>query len=136
MIDTKRFIAEVAAKNGIRIDSDDPALCLMTLNELVLEETVRKAVEDIRVANREFEKAAEQLQVRAGSILAEKITGALAEARSEFAHSVDEASAKALEKLNRLHQFHSRLAVHWLAAGLLSALVILGFGVLLGMTLR
>ncbi len=132
MADTKRLIAEVAAKNGIRLDSDDPAFALVTLNELVLEGAALRVVEKIQAANRDFERTAEQLQIRAGSILAKEITGAMAAAKSDFANNVEEASAKAMEKLTRLQQFGQKFAVHWIIAGVLAALILFGLGVLLG----
>jgi len=42
MLDVKRLIAEVAARNGIRIDPDDPAFCLVTLKQMVSEEAGQK----------------------------------------------------------------------------------------------
>jgi hypothetical protein len=132
MADTKHLIAEVAARNGIRLDSDDPAFCLVTLNELVLEGTARRVVENLQGASREFERTAEQIQFRAGSILAKEIRGATADARAEFAANVDAASARAMEKLTRLHQFHRKFAIHWIIAGVIAALVLFGLGVFLG----
>jgi CHASE3 domain sensor protein len=136
MIDTKRLIAEVAAKHNIRLDSSDPALCLITLNELVLENLVEKIVENVRTANKDFEQAAEQLQTRAGTFLAQQISVAVAAARTELGNNVDQATAQALEKLGKLHQFHARFAVHWIVAGVMAALVTFAGGILLGMTFR
>ncbi len=133
MIDTKRLIAEVAAKHGICLDSNDPALCLITLNELVLENLVEKIVENVRTANKDFEQAAEQLQARAGGLLAQQITRMIAAARSELANNLDEATAQALEKLSKLHQFHARFAVHWIVAGIMAGLVTFAVGILRGM---
>lgn len=42
MLDVKRLIAGVAARNGIRIDPDDPAFCLVTLKQMVSEEAGQK----------------------------------------------------------------------------------------------
>lgn len=39
MIDQKQLIGQVAAKNGIRLEPDDPAFALVTLNEAVLQHT-------------------------------------------------------------------------------------------------
>ena len=61
MLDVKRLISEVASRNGIRLDEDDPAFCLVTINQIVLEETAAKIVEDVRTATREFEQAAERV---------------------------------------------------------------------------
>src|SRR5436309_745204 len=124
MTDTKRLIAEVAARHGICLGSDDPALALITLNELVLDDAIQNAVALVRAANKDFEDASEQLQARAGAFLAQQISRAIATGKSEFAGNVDEATAKALEKLSKLHQFHASFAIHWIVAGILGALVI------------
>ena len=50
MLDTKRLIAEVAARNGIRVDPDDPAFALVTLVQLVLEESSRQITDDMRAS--------------------------------------------------------------------------------------
>ena len=136
MMDTKRLIAEVAAKHGICLDSNDPAFCLITLNELVLEDVVERAVECVRTANKDFEQAAEELQARAGTFLAQQMSRAIAAARAELANNMDQATAQALEKLGKLHQFHRRFAVHWIVAGVMAALVTFAGGILLGMTFR
>jgi hypothetical protein len=60
----------------------------------------------------------------------------MAMARSEFATNVDNATAQALEKLSGLNQFHTRFAVHWIVAGILSMFVVFAAGLLLGMMLR
>lgn len=136
MLDSKRVIAEVAVKHGIRLDSDDPALCLITINELVLQSVIEKAVENVRTVHKDFEFAAEQLQTRAGTLLAQQMSKAIAGARSELANNVDSATAQALEKLGRLHQFQRRFAVHWIIVGILAALVTFAGGILLGLTFR
>jgi urease accessory protein UreH len=69
-VDVEKLIGEVAARNGIRIEPDDPAFALVTLNQLVLEEAVRNLVNEIRAATSDFECAAERIQNRAGAMLA------------------------------------------------------------------
>src|SRR5690349_19008842 len=73
MLDTKRLIAEVAARNGIRIDPDDPAFALVTLVQLVLEESSRQVSEDLRASMAEFERSVQKVETRAGKILAERV---------------------------------------------------------------
>jgi hypothetical protein len=72
-VDVEKLIGEVAARNGIRIEPDDPAFALVTLNQLVLEETVRRLVSEIRAATTDFESAVERVQSRAGSMLAREL---------------------------------------------------------------
>jgi hypothetical protein len=45
----------------------------VTLNRLVLEQSANEIVEEVRSATREFEKAAENVQIRAGSLLAQRV---------------------------------------------------------------
>jgi hypothetical protein len=71
----EKLIGEVAARNGIRIEPDDPAFALVTLNQLILEEVVQNLVDQIRAATADFELAAERVQSRAGAMLAKEISG-------------------------------------------------------------
>jgi hypothetical protein len=61
MLDTKRLIAEVAARNGIRVDPDDPAFALVTLVQLVLEESSRQISDDVRASIAEFERSVQKV---------------------------------------------------------------------------
>jgi hypothetical protein len=54
-------------KHGIRLDPDDPAVVLVTLNRLVLEDVANSVAADIGKATREFEAAAGRLQGKVGS---------------------------------------------------------------------
>src|SRR6266496_58885 len=51
-IDVERLSAEALTKHGIRLDPHDPAVVLVTLNRLVLEDTVECVAADIRKALR------------------------------------------------------------------------------------
>src|SRR2546428_14108086 len=73
MPDRKRLIAEVAARNGIRIDPDDPAFCLVTLNQLILEEAGEKLAAEVRTATKEFEEAVHRVEGRVGLILGRQL---------------------------------------------------------------
>ncbi|MBX6329770.1 MAG: hypothetical protein IRY89_14470 [Pseudolabrys sp.] len=61
-MDVEKLIGEVAARNGIRIEPDDPAFALVTLNQLVLEDAVKILVREIHAATADFESAAERVQ--------------------------------------------------------------------------
>ncbi len=82
-MDVEKLIGEVAARNGIRIEPDDPAFALVTLNQLVLEETVRRLVSEIRAATTDFESAVERVQSRAGAIFARETISQQAAATRE-----------------------------------------------------
>ena len=81
MPDVKRLIAEVATRNGIRIDPDDPAFCLVTLNQLILEEAGDKFVAEVRSATRDFEDAVHKVEGRIGVILGRQLKETIASLR-------------------------------------------------------
>jgi hypothetical protein len=126
MLEVKQLIAEVAARNGIRIDEHDPAFCLVTINQLVLEETARDIVDEIRSVTQDFERAAEKVQSRAGVILAQ----ALKEMMSSIRHELDVQSARTCGSVDR------RYRVFCMAVGTLLSLVVFACGVLVGTALR
>ena len=64
-LDLKQLAAKVSVEHGIRVDPDDPIMAVVTLNRLVLEHAAVEIVEEVRSATREFEQAAENVQVRA-----------------------------------------------------------------------
>ncbi len=66
-IDTDRLLTEALKRHGIRLDPDDPAVVLVTLNRLVLEDVAKSVTADIGRATREFEAAAARLQGKIGS---------------------------------------------------------------------
>jgi hypothetical protein len=72
-IDTDRLLTEALKKHGIRLDPDDPAVVLVTLNRLVLEDVAESMSADIGKATREFEVAARNLQGKVGSAVAAAI---------------------------------------------------------------
>jgi hypothetical protein len=69
-VDIDQLIAEAVKKHGIRLDPNDPAVVLVTLNRLVLEEAVKSIAADVRQATREFEEAAVRVQRGFGKELA------------------------------------------------------------------
>ena len=72
-IDLERLMAEALTKHGIRLDPHDPAIVLVTLNRLVLEDAVECVAADIRNATREYEEAANRVQGRLGAAIATRL---------------------------------------------------------------
>ena len=72
-IDVERLLAEALTKHGIRLDPNDPAIVLVTLNRLVLEDAVECFAADIRKATREYEEAANRVQSRLGVAIATRL---------------------------------------------------------------
>ena len=72
-IDLKRLAAEVSVQHGIRVDPDDPMMAVVTLNRLVFEQAVAQVLERVQASVRDFETAADKVQVRAGGALAQEV---------------------------------------------------------------
>ena len=74
-LNLERLLAEAVAKHGIRLDPDDPAVVVVTLTRLVLEETARSMTADVRRAIGEFEVAASRVQGKLGEAVAKSLKG-------------------------------------------------------------
>ncbi len=79
-MDLRALIGEVAARTHIRLDEDDPAFALVTLNQLVLERTVAELLQQVRATMTEFEQSTTKLQGRLGGLLANELRRALVNA--------------------------------------------------------
>ena len=135
--DLKRIAAEVSIQHGIRLDADDPMMAVVTLNRLVFEQAVADVLERVQLAVRDFEAAADKVQVRAGGVLAQEVRECGVSMRQEF--------AKAFEEFRRdgsgIPKMKSALPVMpaawiWLVSGLALALALLCLGFLAGNKLR
>jgi len=116
-MDRKRVIGEVAARHGVRLDEDDPALVLVTLTELMLEQARADFEATAQRATAELLEAAERVQYLAGI--------ASAKAAKATAHQEDGSTAlrSATEQGMRLP---------WYLAGVISALALFLAGIWMG----
>jgi hypothetical protein len=136
-LDLKQLAAKVSVEHGIRVDPDDPIMAVVTLNRLVLELATSEIVEEVRAATRDFERAAESVQVRAGGILAKKVRDSVSVLRQEVAKSISSCSTQTRERIGTGSLAHERSGVQlWIAMGLLAAMVLFGCGVWFGTMLR
>jgi len=72
-MDINRLMAEAIARHGVKLDAADPAMVIVTLNRLMLEDAVHEVADEIRRAASEFEAAGERLQKGVGTALAREI---------------------------------------------------------------
>jgi len=84
MIDVRRLIAEVGARNGIRVEPDDPAFALVTLNQLVLEDFITRMDERIRLGIAEFLEAVHKTEAHARKILGAEVRESAAAVREDL----------------------------------------------------
>ena len=115
----RRLIGEVAAKHGIRLDADDPAFAIVTLNQLMLEESLKRAMDAFTDLPIEWEKASQRIQTRTGAAIGEEVKAALA--------AIKEAGDRA-QRLATGGSTH-RL---WVAAGAVAAAALFATGFVVG----
>ena len=73
-MDINRLMAEAIARHGVKLDAADPAMVIVTLNRLMLEEAVRGVADEIREASKEFEAAGERIQKGVGVAVAREVS--------------------------------------------------------------
>lgn len=72
-MDINRLMAEAIARHGVKLEANDPAMVIVTLNRLMLEDAVHEVADEIRKAANEFEAAGQRLQKGVGTALAREI---------------------------------------------------------------
>ena len=136
-LDLKQLAAKVSVEHGIRVDPDDPIMAVVTLNRLVLEQAANEIVEEVRSATREFEQAAENVQVRAGALVAQRVRDCVGVLRQEIAKDIGNASTRGRTNSGDVGRADERaVGQRWVAIGLFSGAVLFGCGVWLGTMLR
>lgn len=131
VLDFKRITAEVAARHGMLVSQDDPAMLLVTMNEVVLEQVFGKI-------EARTEEIVASLEASFRSAQSEALGGVEKEARKagiavreEIQKDIDAGRLHARELIVELNRAYTRSAVRrWVAIGLVAAcgLVVLGVG--------
>jgi len=136
VLDFKRIIAEVAARHGMLVSQDDPAMLLVTMNEVVLQQVfanIEARTEEI-VAGLEAGLRSAQREAL-GSIEKEARKAGIA-VREEIQKDIDAGRLHARELIVELNRAYSRSAVRrWVAVGVIAASGLLALGVGLGVFL-
>ena len=136
-VDAKKLTSEVAARHGVLIREDDPAMVLVTMSEIVLEEALRKADVRLGAVLSEAEAQQKRLQLEAISWVQEEIGRAGSALRAQLVRDIDGARLQARELVVQLSQVYSRSAVRrWVAVGVVSGLILLLIGLGLGLGLE
>ncbi|MDQ1470510.1 MAG: Transcriptional activator TraM [Bryobacterales bacterium] len=136
-VDVQSLIGEIAARNGVRVDHDDPIFAVSTINRLMLDDAIETLIERVRVVIGEFEASAHLVDNRAGKVLADEVRKSAAAWKTEIAKDVAAASLRSNELIKAVHLAHSRPAVvRWAALGMFVGLILFGCGVWVGTFIR
>lgn len=133
MLDQERIIAEVAARNGIRIERDDPIFAVLTVTQMALDDAGDQLEERIRALMSEFEANVRAVERLAGRTLGDQAKNHATAVKQELRFEMDSAAAKATELVTRVHRAHERPnIVMWASVGLLCAVALFCSGVWFG----
>jgi hypothetical protein len=135
--DTQKLIAEVAARHGILLKPNDAAFALVTMNQIVLAETLKAADNDIRVRVEALEKSIQKVERLAGKILAQELKTSTAAARREINGDLDEAKLQFRTLMAEVAASRSaRMPAKWLALGVGASIVVFVCGFFLGQVVK
>lgn len=137
LIDVHQVIAEVAARHNLYLEPDDPAIALVTMNQLVLEAAIEAITSEVRETIADFEASMEKAERRAGSVLAQNVKDSAQQVQETLQSDVQVAGLKARELVHMVDRAHRRPALlRWGALGLLAGAMLFAAGVWVGSMLR
>jgi ElaB/YqjD/DUF883 family membrane-anchored ribosome-binding protein len=132
-LDVKRITAEVAARHGILLKEDDPALVLVTISQIVLEESFERVESRARGLLADVDACLLRIQERASTHLKHEVESAAVAVRDEIHRDIHAARLEVSESVRRITSAHSRIVVRrWVAVGIFCAVALLLFGVMIG----
>jgi hypothetical protein len=135
-VDAKKLSGEVAARHGLLIREDDPAMALVTMSEIVLEHVLKEAEIGLRAVLSEAEKNQKRSQQETLVWVQEEMGRAGSALRAQLQRDIDAGRLQARELVVQLSQVYARSAVRrWVAVGIVSGLLLLLIGVSLGLEL-
>lgn len=118
-VDAKKLTAQVAARHGLLIREDDPAMALVTMSEIVLEQVLENAQVGLRGVLSEAEKGQKRSQQEAAVWVQEEIGRAGGALRAQLLRDIEAGRLQAKELVVQLAQRYSRSAVRrWIALGI------------------
>ena len=134
---TRRLIAEVAARHNVFLKPDDPAIALVTMNRLILDDAMEAVQGQIRVTIAEFQASMQKAERRAGSMLAQEVKESAAQMQRGLQNDIHTAGLKAREIVHLVNEAHRRPAlIRWSAVGLVAGALLFGGGLWLGTLLH
>jgi len=93
----QRLIAEIVAQHGLLLKSDDAAFALVTMNRLVLEESLEAISSRVAEDLAQFQASAQWAHKRAASAIAEEVRRSTAALRDEIQRDINTARLRGVE---------------------------------------
>jgi hypothetical protein len=136
VLDFKRITAEVAARHGMLVSQDDPAMLLVTMNEVVLQQVMASIEARTKEIVAGMEAGLRSAQNEGSGNIEKEARKAGIAVREEIQKDIDAGRLHARELIVELNRAYSRSAVRrWVAVGIIAASGLLALGVGLGVLL-
>ena len=134
---TRRLIAEIAARHNVFLKPDDPAIALVTMNQIILDDAMETMHRQIRATIAEFHASMEKAEKRAGSMLGQGVKESAAQMQRGLQNDIHIAGLKAREIVHLVNEAHRRPAlIRWSAIGMVAGALLFGGGLWLGTLLH
>jgi hypothetical protein len=131
--DRKNFSGEIAARYGIRIDENDPAFVVVTLNQLALAQEIAELMKEIDLRLKDFEVTVHRTEALAGKHLAIECREHVTNIRTVLQGDILAAGISARELVQQVHSVNRRtVMIRWISAGLVAALLLFVAGLWIG----
>jgi hypothetical protein len=125
MLDTQKLIAEIAERHHVRVEPDDPVFVVVTVNQRVMEDTVREMLKVMEATLARFDASIERAENRAGRMLAQSVKESGDGIRRLVQEDIGAASIKAVELVRAINRAHGERALRfWAGVTLLCAIVL------------
>jgi hypothetical protein len=125
-LETRELLSEIAKRHGFRLDSDDPAIAIVSLNQLVLEKCAQELYDRVGIAIGTIDSTAKKAETRAVAYIAQEVKQCVATIRTELQKDIDAARIKARETVEELNSAHREEAMEkWVTVGIIGAVVLI-----------
>jgi hypothetical protein len=129
----QRLIAEVAAQHGFLLKPDDAAFALVTMNRLVLEESLEAIRSRVAADLAQFQASAQWAHKRAESAIEEEVRRSTAALRDEIQRDINTARLRAVEIVQEVKTAYQKpMSNQKFTIVVLAALLLLLCGIWLG----
>ena len=132
-LDRSRLMAEVATRHGFLIREDDPAMALVTMNQLVLEQEWEFLENRIHLLSNDIIKSMNHAEELALSRIEESSRKAAVTVKEEISRDLERGNLHARELIVRLQSVYGKSSIRlWTGFGIVAAFLLLAAGVAIG----
>lgn len=132
-LDMARLVAEVAARHGFLIRQDDPAMAIVTMNQLALEQSMEFLEKRMRCVVRDIEERLQRKETDVLDRIEEASRSAAAAVKEDIQRDLERGNLHARELIIRLQKVYARPSARfWTSCGMVLAVLLFLAGIVIG----